>query len=489
MNYHFDLEKVGRNLFPFYLAIIFIAPIPFGSNRPWAWTLLAIISCTLLFIYLLNYARKNVRPPETTFDIKLIFVLLFTWLLYQIMQLVPLPVEMISQFSPKSLELKQIVHLDVGQKWLPLSLDVSTGLHAIYKSVFYVSFFVLTVCLVQSRDRLRMVILTVVFMGVIQSVWGMSIAFMDEKLILVSEPQNILNVVKGTFVNRNHFGGFVNLAIAGVIALLFASGLKEKRSIHRDKLAHHWQSRMLDWRIYLVSYLAIMLVALMLSESRGAIFSSGIMLILMLICMLYTKVSIKDIYFNYKLPIWLVGFIIIFSGADILTSRFSEMTSDMDIRIAHWENSLRIIEDFSIFGVGAGGFQHIYPLYDSGVDKHRLLHAHNDYLELLVEQGVVGVSIFALVVLIALKNAFLAIRRFSSLQQSAFAIASIMAIGGFLVHCTMEFNFQIPSNALYFFVFLAIALLQGMESIHAESRDTVWDEKAFEGPMEASISK
>jgi len=489
MSYDIDLEKIGRNIFPFYLTILFIAPIPFGSNRPWAWAILAIISCLLLFIYLWNYARQNIRPPELTSDIKITFVLLFFWLLYQVFQLVPLPIEILQTLSPRTFHIKQAAFGIEEVTHIPLSFDISTGLHSIYKTVLYISIFVLTICLVQSRDRLRSLILTIVFMGVAQAVLGMSTVFIEENVLAVSESKNILNVVTGTFINRNHFGGFMNLSIAAALALLLASGLKEKRKIHREKLTHHWQSRVLDWRVYLIPYLGFMVVALIFSESRGAMFSCVMMLLIMFFCFLYMKIGIDDIYNSFKFPIWLLGFAIVLSGAEILSERFTMLDEDMVIRMAHWKNSILIIKDFTFFGVGSGSFQHIYPLYDTGVDKHRLLHAHNDYLELLVEQGIVGFSFLALIVIISIKNAFQAVKKFSNLHQSAFAIASLIAICGFLIHSTMDFNFQIPSNAIYFFVFLAIALLQGMESIHVESRDTVWDEEAFTGSMRAVINK
>ncbi len=479
MNYEMDLEKVGRDIFPLYLGLLFIAPIPFGANRPWAWAILAICAFVLLLFYVWHYARQNLRPPELTNDIKLILLLLVLWLGYQIFQLIPLPVGLLEFFSPQTLTLKQMALGDSADiRFLSLSFDVSAGLRSIIKTVLYVSMFSLTLFLVQSRDRLRLLILTIIFIGVAQAVWGMSVAFMQEK-ILLGEPANILNVVKGTFVNRNHFGGFINLSMAAVIALLLSSGLREKRRIHREKLSHHWQSRALDWRIYLVPYLGILFVALMFSESRGAMFSFSFMIMLMIGCLIHFKISVAEIYRKFQLIIWLIVFVVIFSSADMLSARFMAIDDDISLRLNHWQNSLKIFSDFILFGVGAGNFQYLYPLYDSGFDKYRLLHAHNDYIEILVEQGIIGFSLIAAVVLLSIKNAIQAIRHFQYVHQAAFAIASLIAIGGFLLHSTVEFNFQIPSNAIYFFVFLAIALLQGMRSVHEEKRETVWDEETF----------
>ncbi|HFE38020.1 MAG TPA: hypothetical protein ENK06_06320 [Gammaproteobacteria bacterium] len=480
MNYEYDLEKVGRSIFPYYLTILFIAPIPFGANRPWAWAILAIFAFLLLFIYLWNYARQNLRPPEISKDIKLILFLLVAWLGYQLFQLIPLPAGLVGLISPKTLALKQIAYGSTDITFLTLSFDVSAGIRAVYKTTLYVSLFVLTICLVQSRDRLRLLILTIVAIGVIQSVWGMGLVFMEDQLILAGAGQhNFSNVVKGTFTNRNHFGGFINLSIAAVIALLLSSGIKEKRRIHREKLSHHWQSRALDWRIYLIPYLGLMLLALVFSESRGAIFSSVFMMLVMVACLLYMKVGFLEIYKKFQLVIWLIIFVTIFSGADMLSSRFSMLDEDMALRMSHWQNSLMIFTDFKIFGIGAGTFQYVYPLYDDGFDKYRLLHAHNDYIELLAEQGVIGFCLIGAVIILCLKNAIQAIRHFTHLHQAAFAVGSLLAISAFLIHSLVDFNFQIPSNAIYFFVFLAIALLQSMESVHVEKRETVWDEDAF----------
>jgi O-antigen ligase len=256
-------------------------------------------------------------------------------------------------------------------------------------------------------------------------------------------------------------------------------GIREKRQIHREKHSHHWQSRLLDWRIYLIFYLLLLCFTIYYTDSRGSWVSFVVMCCTLVACSLVVKSDFEKFYNNNK---WflLVGFItIIFVGLNVVSDNFSEMQSSSNGRFDIWLNSFNIFKDYWLTGIGNGSFQYVYPLYDSGHVEFRLEHAHNDYLELLIEQGVIGFSLVALIIFISVKNAVIFISQSKNYRQAAFAIASILGITGMLVHSLFDFNFQIPSNAIHFFVFLGLASLQGVKSVHKEKRDVNWDEELF----------
>jgi len=486
-DYGVDLEGISRRLFPYYLFVIFWAPIPFGSNRPWAWGLLALFCFALLFIYFWNFARENLRPPKLTADARVILLLLCTWILYQFAQVFPIPVELLNFISPKTVELKQQALGITDASLLALSFDVSNSWQAIAKSSIYAAIFFLTICLVNSRDKMRHLLIAIAFIGVLQAIWGLSVAFLQNSESLYSSEYQFIEAVKGTFVNRNHFGGFINIAIAATIGLMLCVGIKEKRQIHREANLTAWQSRTLDWRIYLVPYFGLLVLALIFCLSRGALAAFIVMLLAMGNCFVMVKENRNTIYQNFKWAIWLTILLLVFGGANFLSDQLAEINGDFNARMDLWGNSYHLIKDFWLTGVGSGNFQHVYPLYDSGEMPFRhsgpmplkLIHAHNDYLELMAEHGAIGMILLGSVVLICLKNAFNAIRRFKTVSQSAYAIVAIMGASGFLAHAFVDFNFQIPSNALYFFVLLALGLLQGMDSVHHEVRDAVWEESKF----------
>jgi len=488
MNYVEDLERVSRRIFPFYLFVLFWIPIPLGSNRPLAWGGIALVVFTLLIIYLWNYARANLRPPEISRNMVIVIGLLMFWLFFQIAQLIPLPIEIANILSPTMVEIKTSSSVE-NLKFVSLSMDLTSSLHEVIKNSMYISMFILTILLVNSRDRIRALLLTIVFIGVAQSVWGLMMGFIEQNQIRGMDNPEYVSQITGTFVNRNHFAAFLNISIAAIIGLALGSGIREKRDIHRESYKHYWQSRILDWRIYLVPYFTLLVITLVFTQSRGAITAFFAMMFISILALVAMKISVKSLYENYKLLIWLIVFMLLVFIAEMLSTRLVNLDSDIDSRMSIWATSIHIAKDFWLAGVGSGNFQFIYPVYDSGLIAARVEHAHNDYLELLVEQGIIGVGMLTLIVSVCIRNIITQIRRSKNLRRSAYSIAALAGIVSFIFHSTVDFSYHIPANAVYFFVFLGVAMLQGTEHANYERREATWDEEIFNGSMNESSSK
>jgi len=488
MNYVEDLERVSRRIFPFYLFVLFWIPIPLGSNRPLAWGGIALVVFMLLIIYLWNYARANLRPPEISRNMVIVIGLLMLWLFFQIAQLIPLPIEIAKILSPTMVEIKTSSSVE-NLKFVSLSMDLTSSLHEVIKNSMYISMFILTLLLVNSRDRIRALLLTIVFIGVAQSVWGLMMGFIEQNQIRGMDNPEYVSQITGTFVNRNHFAAFLNISIAAIIGLALGSGIREKRNIHRESYKHYWQSRILDWRIYLVPYFTLLVITLVFTQSRGAITSFFAMMFISILALVAMKISVKSLYENYKLLIWLIAFMLLVFIAEMLSTRLVNLDSDIDSRMSIWATSIHIAKDFWLAGVGSGNFQFIYPVYDSGLIAARVEHAHNDYLELLVEQGIIGVGMLTLIVSVCIRNIIIQIRRSKNLRRSAYSIAALAGIVSFIFHSTVDFSYHIPANAVYFFVFLGVAMLQGTERANYERREATWDEEIFNGSMNESSSK
>ena len=67
----------------------------------------------------------------------------------------------------------------------------------------------------------------------------------------------------------------------------------------------------------------------------------------------------------------------------------------LQVRQVYWAGAVAMVKDFPMFGTGRGNFQTYFPPYGTGVGDDGLFfvdHAHNDYLEILVEMGPVGLA-------------------------------------------------------------------------------------------------
>ena len=79
-------------------------------------------------------------------------------------------------------------------------------------------------------------------------------------------------------------------------------------------------------------------------------------------------------------------------------------------------------------------------------------HAHNDYLEALVETGVVGGLCCLWFIAVLFIEAVRGLKELGSSFGAALNLAGLMGCCGILVHSLVDFNLHIPANALLFFV-------------------------------------
>ena len=119
--------------------------------------------------------------------------------------------------------------------------------------------------------------------------------------------------------------------------------------------------------------------------------------------------------------------------------------------------TLRHARDFLPAGSGAGSFDAVFPGYANGSFTGWVDYAHNDYLQLLAESGAIGMACCGLIVLLAAWQAVTAMRRRNDPLMRGTAFGVTLAICWLLIHSAVDFNMQIPANAMTMSVMLALA--------------------------------
>jgi O-antigen ligase len=114
------------------------------------------------------------------------------------------------------------------------------------------------------------------------------------------------------------------------------------------------------------------------------------------------------------------------------------------------------IEDYLWFGSGAGTFYSIFPQYRPAESRGYYDHAHNDYVEILTDYGIIGASLFGILAASSLWQALQTLRTRRNPMAKGIALASLMVIIYMLLHSLVDFNLQIPANALLFTVIIAM---------------------------------
>ncbi len=245
----------------------------------------------------------------------------------------------------------------------------------------------------------------------------------------------------GPYVNRNHFGGFIELVVPPGLAILVL------RAVRRDQLP-------------LVALFTILPIgALFLSASRGGIVSLLLELGLLAILIWARRGERKHLAAG-AVVLLLAGAMVTWLGIGRALERFSKFEA-LEVSAARRaelvKDSWRIFLDHPWAGTGLGTLAVVYPRYESLYDGKVVNHAHNDYVEALAETGVFGALCCLLFVLLLIRSALANLRSSRSSLDFAMHLGALVACVGLLTHSWTDFNLHIPSNALLFFLQAALA--------------------------------
>jgi O-antigen ligase len=125
-------------------------------------------------------------------------------------------------------------------------------------------------------------------------------------------------------------------------------------------------------------------------------------------------------------------------------------------RLSYWKTALAMIADNPWFGVGWGAFESAYPRY-MVLGGYPVRLAHNNYLQVWAETGLLGLNLFVGILLVALYTFWRKSRSFSAGAMRGMACGLGAGIVGFMVNSLVDFALYLPS--LCFFVFTCLGLL------------------------------
>lgn len=162
------------------------------------------------------------------------------------------------------------------------------------------------------------------------------------------------------------------------------------------------------------------------------------------------------------LVIALFGGVVLLGGEDALTRMVGSVnTDDPTTGRAHfWGVTVDIIKTHPLIGIGLGAFGVVYTGYDSRNGMYRLEQAHNDYLQVLSDGGIVG-AVLGLFFLVSLFRMGFSRRESRDDFRRGVATAALAGCFAVLIHSFFDFTLHTPANALLFLVLAALATMNG----------------------------
>jgi O-antigen ligase len=147
-------------------------------------------------------------------------------------------------------------------------------------------------------------------------------------------------------------------------------------------------------------------------------------------------------------------------GVEKTVQRIEQTTRhDVEERVDPSGQALAIARDFPAFGSGAGTFYTAFSRYRGADILPFYDFVHNDYIQILTDTGVIGIAIIGLFAVMPLAAALLAQARRRDPLARGMGFAAVMGIVSLGIHSTVDFNLQIPANALVFMILLAFGWL------------------------------
>ncbi len=320
-------------------------------------------------------------------------------------------------------------------------------------------YFAAALAFVDSPRRLRLVARLVIIFGFVLAVYGLMQHFVNPRTIFwVREPKQAEPF--GPYVNRHHFAGYMELVLAMPLGLLFAGAVGRERVV-----------------LYAFAS-AIMAIALVMTNSRGGLLSMVCeILFLAAVSMLArgrgrareerdlgSRARSAAIRIGLGFAMVLAVFVgVLYFGGDQALSRVAGTvySDDPTTGRAHfWRGTLGIIRDHPVLGTGLGSFGAVYPRYDTGNGTYRLEQAHNDYLQVLSDAGVVGGALALCFVGLLF---WTALKRMQSPDRfrRGVALGALGGCVGVLVHSFFDFTLHTTANALLFLLLAALATVNG----------------------------
>ena len=119
--------------------------------------------------------------------------------------------------------------------------------------------------------------------------------------------------------------------------------------------------------------------------------------------------------------------------------------------------SLPMVQDYPLVGTGGGSFYNVFMSYRTPTYGYVYIdHTHNDFVEIATDYGLVGFAILGVLAALTLATVLRVMARRKSRVAWGIAFGVAMAIVGLFIHSTVDFNLQIPANALTIVVILAM---------------------------------
>jgi O-antigen ligase len=442
-----------------FCAWLVLLPLPFGAGRTWALAL--VLPPLFLIAAALAWSRRAPGDGLLAFLARPPGLLFAAFVLWVALQLLPWP-----GVGPASV------------------VPYRTGLYLLLAFACAVTAWVAT-AVVRSDADLRTLMRALVAGGLLQATLatlimatGTGFSVLDSEIVAQS-------VATGTFVNRNHLAGYLNIALAAGCGLM-AGHLAPPRPGRR------WGLRLRDALELLLGgkarlRLVLVMLVIVLIATRSRMGNAAFFAALVVATCVYAVFERE----RRRGLLWFAASVVavdlLLIGAWVGVDRVMERIADTPLverladtpaaspganepadeagaarrdqsvqeRLEPALDAVAIVRDHPVRGTGGGTFYLVYMAYQPNWEGF-YNHAHNDYLEIAADTGLVGLALLLGIAVHALWTALRLLRERSNPALRSAGFAVVMSVSAMALHALVDFNLHIPANTLTFCTMLAL---------------------------------
>ncbi|MBK8302195.1 MAG: O-antigen ligase family protein [Chloracidobacterium sp.] len=337
-----------------------------------------------------------------------------------------------------------------------LTLDPNGTRYFLSHLIVYIVFFAACLTFINSEKRLRKVVFLVVIFGAIMAFVAILQRLASPDMIYgLRNPGQA--VPFGPFINQHHFASFMEMTGGLTLGLIFGkSGLQDKKPL-------------------LFISVAIMTIAVILTSSRGGMIASiAVLAFVLAMSFIARKRNRTSERTEERTPtqkaliatvaaaavLVLIGSVVFLGGSDALLRGVTMDVGKDDMsngRLHFWSVAIKIFLDHPILGAGLDAFGVAFTKHDTWHGIFRVEQAHNEYLQILAETGIVGFACIGAFIYLLFKRGMATIASAGSGFRQNVAIGALAGCFGILIHSLFDFPLRTPSNGFFFLLLVAIA--------------------------------
>ncbi len=435
--------SINKIIFAGFAMLVSFSALAFGTVEPWSILIFEVLAAALFLVWLISLVvtrSAEIRIPA----------LFWPLLVYTILGIL----QMLSAGQPDLL---------AGVITVSPSIDAHATQGVIMVLITLLAIILLTGAITASEQNLNLGIILLSCYGFGLALFALIQHFGWNGRFYWLRAQELSNSIPfGPFANRNHFAGYMELLLPWPLVAILDN------------------NRRREFKLFYASSAVWIGLAAVWTQSRGGIISLLTEVVVLALLAQHinrdqqhqsSSSGIRRFWQYFALAIVLAVIIAgtFWLGNEQLISRLtpasgssSPVTVDdpqkkfSSSRGLFWKAAWNTFIMHPVTGAGLGSFQVAFQLYSPqpGPDP-TVAHAHNDYLQVLADSGIIGAICLLWAVVVLVRNWRRGLLSLSA-SERACALAGCAVMSGLMVHSIFDFNLQLPSHSLLFVIFGSI---------------------------------